>query len=58
VGRACNMHGKGEKRVQVLVGKPEGKDHLKDKGIDGRMVSKLTLGRLVGVCGVDSSGSG
>jgi hypothetical protein len=24
VGRACGMHGRGEKCVQVLVGKPEG----------------------------------
>jgi hypothetical protein len=34
------------------------KDHLKDKGVDGRMGSKWTLGRLVGGCGVDSCGSG
>jgi hypothetical protein len=33
---------------RVLVGKPEGKDHLKDQGVDGRMGSKWTLGRLVG----------
>jgi hypothetical protein len=32
----------------VLVGKPEVKDHLKDQGIDGKMGSKWTLGRLVG----------
>jgi hypothetical protein len=31
-----------------LVGKPEGKDHLKDQGVDGRMGSKWTWGRLVG----------
>jgi hypothetical protein len=45
---------------RVLVGKPEGKDHLKDPGVDGRMESKWTLGRLVGGggCGVDSPGSG
>jgi hypothetical protein len=29
---------------RVLVGKPEGKDHLKDQGVDGRMGSKWTLG--------------
>jgi hypothetical protein len=29
----------GEERneYRVLVGKPEGKDHLKDQGVDGRM---------------------
>jgi hypothetical protein len=32
---------------------PNEKDHLKDKGIDGRVGSKWTLGRLVGGYGVD-----
>jgi hypothetical protein len=27
---------------------PKGKDHLKDHGVDGRMGSKWTLGRLIG----------
>jgi hypothetical protein len=27
---------------------PKEKDHLKDQGVDSRMGSKLTLGRLVG----------
>jgi hypothetical protein len=35
---------------RVLVGTPEGKDHLKDQGVDGRMGSKWTLGSLVGGC--------
>jgi hypothetical protein len=39
--------GEGRNVYRVLVGKPKGKDHLKDQGIDGRMVSKWTLGRLV-----------
>jgi hypothetical protein len=29
---------------------------LEDQGVDGRMGSKWTLGRLAGGCGVDSSG--
>jgi hypothetical protein len=33
---------------RVLVGNPKGKKHLKDQGIDGRMGSKWTLGRLAG----------
>jgi hypothetical protein len=49
---------RGRNVYRVLVGKPESKDHLKDQGIDGRMVSKWILGRLVGGCGVDSAGSG
>jgi hypothetical protein len=58
VGRACGTHGRGEKVYRVLVGKPEGKDHLEDQGVVGRMASKWTLGRLVGGCGVDSAGTG
>jgi hypothetical protein len=50
----------GRNMYRVSVGKPEGKDHLKDHGADGRMGSKWTLGSLVGGggCGVDSPGSG
>jgi hypothetical protein len=40
--------GEGRNVYRVLMGKPEGKNHLKDQGIDGRMGSKWTLGRLVG----------
>jgi hypothetical protein len=50
--------GEGRNVYRVLVGKPEGKDHLKDQGVDGRMGSKWTLGRLVEGCAVDSPGSG
>jgi hypothetical protein len=39
--------GEGRNVYRVLVGKLEGKDHLKDQGVDGRMGSKWTLGRLV-----------
>jgi hypothetical protein len=38
---------------RVLVGKPEGKDHLEDQGVDGRMGSKWILRRLVGGGGVE-----
>jgi hypothetical protein len=40
--------GEGRNVYRVLVGKPKGKDHLKDQGVDGRMGSKWTFGRLVG----------
>jgi hypothetical protein len=49
---------KGRNVYRVLVGKSKGKKHLKEQGVDGRMGSKWTLGRLAGGCGVDSSGSG
>jgi hypothetical protein len=40
--------GEGRNVYRVLVGKPEGKDHLEDPGVDGRVGSKWALGRLVG----------
>jgi hypothetical protein len=50
--------GEGRNVYRVLAGKPEGKYHLEDQGIDGRMGSEWTLGRLAGGCGVDSPGTG
>jgi hypothetical protein len=38
--------GEGRNVYSVLVGKPEGKNHLEDEGVDGRVGSKWTLGRL------------
>jgi hypothetical protein len=46
-GHVAHM-GEGRNVYRVLVGKPKGKKHLKDQGVDGRMVSKWTLGRLAG----------
>jgi hypothetical protein len=48
---------RGETCTGFLWEGPKGKDQSKDHGIDGRMGSKWTLGRLVGG-GVDSRGSG
>jgi hypothetical protein len=40
----------GERRgaYRVLVGKPEGKDHLEDPGIDRRIILKWIFDRLTG----------
>jgi hypothetical protein len=46
-GHVARM-GEGRNVYRVLVGKPEGKNHLKDQGVDGRLGSKWTLGRLAG----------
>jgi hypothetical protein len=46
-GHVARM-GDGRNVYRVLVGEPEGKDHLKDQGVDGRKGLKWTLGRLVG----------
>jgi hypothetical protein len=48
-GHVARM-GEGRNVYRVLVGKSEGKNHLKDQGVDGRMGSKWTLGKLVGGC--------
>jgi hypothetical protein len=58
-GHVARM-GEGRNVYRVLVGKPEGKDHLKDQGVDWRTGSKWPVGRVVGVggCGVDSPGLG
>jgi hypothetical protein len=37
---------------------PKEREQLKDQGVDGRMGSKWTLGRLARACGVDSADSG
>jgi hypothetical protein len=37
---------------------PKGRDHLEDRGVDGRMGSECILGIFAGGCGVDSIGSG
>jgi hypothetical protein len=40
--------GEERKLYRVLVEKPEGNNHLKDQGIDGRMGSEWILRRLAG----------
>jgi hypothetical protein len=48
----------GERRgaFRVLVGKPEGRNHLKDQGVDGRII--LILEKWDWGHGLDQSGSG
>jgi hypothetical protein len=44
---------RGEMCTRFWLESPKEKDHLKDQGVDGRMGSKWTLGRLVGGGGVE-----
>jgi hypothetical protein len=37
------MHGEMRNAFKIVVGKPEGKNHLEDLGIDGRIILKLIL---------------
>jgi hypothetical protein len=47
--------GEDRKVYRVLVGKPKGKNHLEDQGVDGRMRSEWILERLG--AGVNSGSS-
>ena len=51
--RPCNTYG-GRGAYRVLMGKPEGRNHLKDPGIDGRIILKMDL-REVGCGSMDWS---
>jgi hypothetical protein len=60
VGGTCGTHGRGEKRVQGLVGKPEGKRLLggpRRRWEDGIKMDLTKIG-WGGGCGLDSTGSG
>jgi hypothetical protein len=50
----------GERRgaFRALVGKPEGRNHLEDPGVDGRIILKWIFERLDGGRRLDESGSG
>jgi len=38
MGGACSAYGRRRGVYRVLVGKPEGKNHLGDTGVDGRII--------------------
>jgi hypothetical protein len=40
---AFGMHGRGENTYKILVRKQEGKNHLEDKAIDGRIILEWIL---------------
>ena len=44
--------GKTRDAYMVLVGKPEGRNHLKDQGVDGRIILKWILEKWYGAHGL------
>jgi len=50
--------GKRRGVYRVSVGKPEGKRHLRDQGVDGRIILIWICRKLAfGGCGLDRAGS-
>jgi hypothetical protein len=39
------MHGRDDKCIHILVGKPKGRDHMEDLGIDGKIILECILGK-------------
>jgi hypothetical protein len=56
-GHVAHM-GEGRKCTGFWWESQTERDHLENQGVDGRMGSKWTLGRLARGCGVDSPGPG
>jgi len=55
MGVTCSAYGEEERRIEVLMGKPEERDHLEDRGVDGRIIlrrifRKWDLGAWTGSC--------
>jgi len=45
MGRACSTYGERRGAYRILVGKPEGKKHLEDLGINGKILLKLIFSK-------------
>jgi hypothetical protein len=48
MGRTCGTYGERRGSYRALVGKPEGRNHLEDPGVDGMIILKWIFKRLNG----------
>jgi hypothetical protein len=58
MGQVCSTDRRDKKCTKYLVVKSEGKNHLEDQDVDGRIILGWILEKRVGGCGLDASGSG
>jgi len=55
---ACRTYGERRGVYRVLVGKPEGRNHLEDTGVDGRITLRWILRKWDVGYGLGRAGSG
>jgi hypothetical protein len=44
MGGVCSAHGEMKNEYGILIGKPDGRDHSEDQGIDGIIILKWVFG--------------
>ena len=49
MGGACSTYGARRGAYRVLVGKPEGKNHLEDPGVNGTIILRRNFTKWEGV---------
>jgi len=58
MGSTCSAYGEWRGVYRVLLGKREGKNHLGDQGVDGRIIIRQCFRKWNVGYGLDRAGSG